>query len=411
MSNQFTSYRANLNNKRRTPPRVLLMVGFLWGDEGIVESLVALSEGLMKCGWEVAIASPMVDREETQRFTRGPQWFESQGIQHFFVPFPNLRTAGKKFITSLQALLRLNRVIHQFNPDIIHIHSLSLFPYAQAMRLRHKIPYISTAHIEPSTSRSGVKFTAFINKYFSSFLCDRFIAISTEVQESYANNLKVPRESIKLICHGIENAHFRPPSFQERLDARVVYNLSPTSKVVCLIGRLYPIKGHDVLLRALAILKYQGLEVVALCAGAGDQTEQESIRVQTAQLGISHLVRLLGFSEPRQVLWASNVLALPSRLEGFGLVVPEAMLCGVVPVRTPAAGALDQIEDGINGFVFPFDDSEALAMRLGQLFKDEELRARMSAAALESARQKFTLERMIRDTIEVYEEAIAGSVR
>jgi len=141
-----------------TDPRVLLVVGFLWGDEGILRGLATLAKGLMQQGWEVAIASSMEDRDEIERFTRGPKWLKSQNIQHFFIPFPNWRISGKgKFIGSLQALLTLNRVVRQFKPDLINIHSLSLSPYASAMRLFHKIPYVSTARIEPSTNRFGVK--------------------------------------------------------------------------------------------------------------------------------------------------------------------------------------------------------------------------------------------------------------
>jgi len=141
-----------------------------------------------------------------------------------------------------------------------------------------------------------------------------------------------------LICHGVETDHFRVPSLQERLDARATFDLKPKAKVISLIGRLYPIKGHDILVQSLAILRNQGINVIALCAGAGNQQEQDSIIKQATQLGVSDLVRLLGFTDPRQVLWASDVLVLPSRLEGFGWVIPEAMLCGVVPVRTPGGG-------------------------------------------------------------------------
>lgn len=64
---------------------------------------------------------------------------------------------------------------------------------------------------------------------------------------------------------------------------------------------------------------------------------------------------------------------LPGHVEGFALVVVEAMMSGVVPVCTLAAGAAGQIEQGVNGFVVPLEDDETLAARLRQLFADEML--------------------------------------
>jgi glycosyltransferase involved in cell wall biosynthesis len=84
--------------------------------------------------------------------------------------------------------------------------------------------------------------------------------------------------------------------------------------------------------------------------------------------------------------------------------VAEAMCCGVVPIRTPGGGAKDQIEDGSNGFIFPFDDSETLAMRLKLLSSDIELRKQLSIEAQKTAHQSFSVEKMIHDSIAVYEE-------
>jgi glycosyltransferase involved in cell wall biosynthesis len=389
-----------------TKRRVLFVVGFLWGDEGIVPVLVTLARGLMAQGWDVALASAMVDEDGYERFTRGPRWIEAQGVQHFFVPFPSFRTASGKLKTALKAMFALSTVVRQFKPDVMNIHSLSLCPYAFVMRSLYGVPYVSTAHIQPSGDRRGVKIGAFVNKTFQTFLGNRFIAISSEVKEAYEKDLSVPSAQIQLVCHGVATDRFHPPSPQERLKAREMFGLTLEDKVVCLIGRLYPIKGHDVLVKAISILRSSGMDVIALCAGAGDQEEIRNVQNWATHAGVSDLIRLLGFTDTRQVLWASDVLTLPSRLEGFGWVIPEAMLCGVVPVRTPSAGALDQIEDGINGYLIPFEDAQTLAMRLKQLLEDEALRSRMATAAIASAKQKFTVDQMIQKTIAVYQDAI-----
>jgi glycosyltransferase involved in cell wall biosynthesis len=389
-------------------PRILFVIGILWGKNGITLHLETLTQKLLACGWEVGIASgfPSASRltGEKAETISAIQKFKAAGIEHFFIPFPVLPFSFSNIYNSFESLIKLNTVIRQFKPDIIHIHSLSVGPFVYLMRPLHHTPYVLTSHLEPSDN--GIALAGLANKYFRSIFGDRIIAISSEIKNAF-EQMKVSPEIIRLIYHGVENERFYPPSTEERLEARAIFGLSPKSKVVCFVGRLdVAVKGHDVLIRAISKLRSEGLEAIVLCAGQGHGIGENTVQMLAAEAGVSDLVRLLGFADTRQVLWASDVLTLPSRREGFPLVIPEAMLCGIVPVRTPAAGAFDQIEDGVNGFIVPFDDPQALALRLKQLLENEELRIQMSASAIISARHKFTVDRMLKNTIKVYREVM-----
>ncbi len=390
-------------------PRILFVIGILWGKNGITLHLETLTKKLLERGWEVCIASGIPSTSllggHKADTISAIKKFKAIGIEHFFIPFPTHPFSFQDIQNGFESLLKLNTVIRQFKPDVIHIHSFSVGPYVYLMRLSHHTPYVLTSHLEPSNS--GIAIAGLANKYFRAIFGDCVIAISSEIKNAF-ERMKVPPESIRLIYHGVENEHFHPPSSEERLEAREMFGLSPKSKVVCLMGRLnVAVKGHDVLIRAISKLRSEGLETIVLFAGQGYGMEEDIVQTLATEAGVSDLVRLLGFADTRQVLWASDILTLPSRREGFPLVIPEAMLCGVVPVRTPAAGAFDQIEDGVNGFIVPFDDPDDLALRLKQLFESEKLRVKMSGAALEFARQKFTVDIMTRDTIAVYEELIS----
>ncbi|MDJ0534555.1 MAG: glycosyltransferase family 4 protein [Xenococcaceae cyanobacterium MO_207.B15] len=386
--------------------RVLFIVRFLWGDEGISVGLVRLARGLIENGWEVGLASAMVEPiDKKGKLVRGPQWFESHGIKHFFVPFPNLRTSPSNIKQVFVALQKLHLTVAQFKPNIINIHSLSMTPYAQAMRIWHQIPVVSTARVEPDVNRFDIKLSSLINKYLNKFLGDRFIAISTEIKDIYQNQLAVPATNIRLVCHGVDENYFRPPSSQEKDTARKAFGLSSESKVICLIGRIDPVKGHEILFRSIALLKSEGYKIVALCAGTGGRWEDE-IKSKVFELDVADSVKFLGYTNSRQVLWSSEVLVLPSKREGFAWVIPEAMLCGVIPIRTPGAGSKDQIEDGKNGFIIPFNDYQKLAEIIKQVLETKTLKTKLSLAAIESAKEKFTAKIMIDKTIAVYEEVI-----
>jgi glycosyltransferase involved in cell wall biosynthesis len=82
------------------------------------------------------------------------------------------------------------------------------------------------------------------------------------------------------------------------------------------------------------------------------------------------------------------------------------MLCGVVPIRTPTAGVSEQIDDGINGFIVPHEDSQTLAQKLKLILFNDALRAEMAIAAQQKARTEFTLDAMVDKTISVYKEIL-----
>ena len=411
MNNQF-----NQQNKEKQmesicrQPRVLLVLGTLWGENGITSHLLTLSKALMQQGWSVGLATGLADGVEgaTEEATRSIQKLEACGVEYFPISFAALHPKFSSIAGALRTLQSLNSIIRQFQPDIIHVHSLSIAPYIRTMQLLHQLPYVSTCHLEPNPNRFKIKLNRFLGEYFNWIFGDRVIAISSDLKHAFQNLMHIREAKIQLICHGIDSAYFHPPSSEERSGARSLFSLDSDSKIVCLIGRLSQVKGHSLLIQALSILKSQGINVIALFAGKGYGDEETVIRAQATQAGVWEQIRLLGLTDARQVLWAADVLTLPSQrqTEAFPLVIPEAMLCGVVPIRTPAAGAFDQIEDGVNGFIVPFDDAETLALRLKQLLENEDQRRQMSKAALEAALNRFTLEEMIQKTILLYQEVI-----
>ena len=147
--------------------------------------------------------------------------------------------------------------------------------------------------------------------------------------------------------------------------------------------------------------------MVCLFAGAGDQGSE--IQAYAKKDGNDpEAFRFLGFLglEPlRDVYWAADLALMPSRFESYGLVMAEAMSCGCVPIRTPSGGWQDQIIDGDNGFLIPFNDPQALADRIAEL-SDPDLLARMREKAINYARENFSQEKMIASTSDLYRSVV-----
>jgi glycosyltransferase involved in cell wall biosynthesis len=166
-------------------------------------------------------------------------------------------------------------------------------------------------------------------------------------------------------------------AIQQREHIRQQLSLAPNTCVVITASRLLPVKGYDLLIPAMADLRAKGCNIELLIAGDGPYRKEMEAKVD--RLGAP--VRLLGNLGRKQLIeamTASDVFALPSFWEPWGLVVNEAVLCGLPIVVSDRVGAgVDLVRDGKNGYVFPANDRAKLVTCLGKLADDPKMRASM----------------------------------
>jgi glycosyltransferase involved in cell wall biosynthesis len=376
--------------------RILFLSRHL-GPAGTTTHLAALAQGLMRAGCNVAVASQVRSKYELEMGA----WFKTVGIQCYKVNFP---TPYRKWSENASRLLmsgvELLHIITEFQPDVIHVQWRSLTPFAQLLKLFRRIPFVTTLNVQSIPCNRLYRLL--------SFWGDCAIAISQETYADLLNSFRVLPRKIQIIHYGCDSEHLRPPSLLERQDARSSFGLNQSDYVASMVARISPEKRHEVAIRALASLRSKGKDLHLLLAGASFSHEvtPRSLTKLACELGVSDLVHILGQTDTRTVLWASDLTVLPSAYEGLPMAIIEAMLCGIVPIRTPAAGATEQIDDGITGFLFPFEDHVALADRIDQLLSNPGLRQKMASAALGTAREKFSLQNMVDKTLQVYESVL-----
>jgi glycosyltransferase involved in cell wall biosynthesis len=156
--------------------------------------------------------------------------------------------------------------------------------------------------------------------------------------------------------------------------------------VIGTIARLVPEKGLDVLCRAL--VDVPGAQLVI----AGSGPEEPAIRALVAELGIAGRVDLLGWVDrPRELLPSFDVFALSSRVEGFALVIVEAMLAGLPVVATRVGGVPEAVVDGETGLLAEPGDPASLAAALNATLRHPELRRRIGEGGRARALADFTV--------------------
>lgn len=155
------------------------------------------------------------------------------------------------------------------------------------------------------------------------------------------------------------------------------------------VGNLVPRKGATTLLAGLARVD-RPWELTVVGSREADPEYAREVREATVERGIRERVTFAGEvddAELESILERLHVLAVPSRHEGFGAVYLEAMEYGVVPVASAAGGASELVADGENGFLVEPDDPDRIAAVVDRLAADRADLARLSRAALETARE------------------------
>lgn len=156
------------------------------------------------------------------------------------------------------------------------------------------------------------------------------------------------------------------------------------------VGRLVPEKGFDVMLRAL--IELPGADLVLV----GEGPARSSLERLSRDLGLDGRVTFTGRVEPPWTSrWRFDVLAVPSRIEGFGLVAVEALLAGIPVVGSRVGGLCEVLTDGRTGLLVPVDDPTALASALRTLQDDPSLRRELAEQGSFDARQRFSVDAMM----------------
>lgn len=295
--------------------------------------------------------------------------------------------------------------------DSVNVHGLGMIMWGKAIRLLARVPVVATYH--PSfhagkadivgKTRASLSLPARI--VVSVCAVDAVVVLSEETRAQLAAECPPAARRIRKVVGAIDEARFRPPTPAERASARERLGIGARDFVCLQVGRISWNKGIDILVQSarLAATRFDR-PLKAILIGNGTAAEEQEIREYALQSdGDKAMFRFDGFkTDVLSYYWASDAFILPSRVEGYGLVVVEGMATGLVPIRTPGGGAVDQIEQGENGLLVDFEDVEGFADAMVQLSDDAE-RTRLSQGAIRKARREFTKQAQARSVLALFD--------
>jgi glycosyltransferase involved in cell wall biosynthesis len=289
------------------------------------------------------------------------------------------------------AFCKLLGYLARKRPLIVHTHLVHADAYGQLAGLMAGVPVrISTKHGFNEFRES--RFFAVADRSVAQ-LAHVHIAISHGLASYLAQTEGFAEDSFEIVHYGIRPRPQAPP-------------LPEPQRLLC-VGRLIPIKGHIVLLRAFAAVHAEFPAARLAIAGRGPL--EPALRALARELRIADAVEFLGHVAPiQQEIERSAVVVVPSMGEGFGMVALEAMERSR-PVIAAAIGGLGElVQDGATGYLVPPADVEPLTTAIGDLLRDPAKAHAMGEAGRERALQYFLEERCTDRTEILYRSALGS---
>lgn len=369
-------------------PKTVLLLSSARAFGGGERHLSDLARGLYGRGHELLVALP-----EGSSLREALSFLPARNV--FTLPLRNALDAG--------SALKLARVARAREVDVIHAHvARDYTPAAFAARLSPRSRLVLTRHVLFPLSRAHRLALSNVS---------RVIAVSGAVARALCAGKVFAEDKIRVVENGVDVARF------ER--ARAVHEGARDGAVgvtlrVGIVGELSALKGQEDFVRAAAVVAGRlGRRVEFVLAGE-DESHGRRCRARVerlvSELNMGGRVRLtgrLGEDEVARLLASLDLFVSASRSEAFGMAMVEALACGVPVVATATEGAREIVEEGVTGLLVPVGDVDSLASSIASLLEDDRRRREFGASALEVARRRFDVARMVESTERVYAEALA----
>jgi glycosyltransferase involved in cell wall biosynthesis len=210
------------------------------------------------------------------------------------------------------------------------------------------------------------------------------------------------RPAVTIIPNAVPAGRFRPPTPQERVEARRGFGVPGDSELILFVGALAPEKGVDLAIQASAELSAAFLVVV------GDGPERPGLEALASRCMRDRCVFVGPVTDPQVAYWSADVLVFPSLSEVMPAVLIEAGLCGLASVATDVGAVREVIDDGTTGLVVPKGDAQAIKSAISALINDRPRRLAMGAAAVERCSTRFTMSQVAPMWLELLSRQVAS---
>lgn len=330
----------------------------------------------------------------------------SRGVQPIVIPEMVSEASLKP--RDVKALVKLYRLIRRERPHIVDTHTAKAgFLSRIAARLAGVPVVVHTYHghvLRGYYSPLKSLLLRLMERALAR-ITDRIIAVSEGVKRELVEYRIAPAEKITVMPLGFDLTPFLECT-AHRGRFRSELGLHNGARLVGIVGRIFPIKNHRLFLEAAARVAAE--EPDARFIIVGDGILHPEMEQYASALGISDRVIFTGWRRDLPNIYADlDVLVISSNNEGTPVSAIEAMASGCPVVATRVGGVPDLIAEGETGYLVPPGSADELATAILRLLQNPKAASCMGQAAQAVARERFTIQRLILDTENLYQQLLA----
>ncbi|WP_108668933.1 glycosyltransferase family 4 protein [Peribacillus acanthi] len=296
----------------------------------------------------------------------------------------------------IRVLKRLTNFINEEGFDIVHSHGPRSNLYMSLIKSSIKATWVTTIHSDPTLDfmKGGIKGRIFTKlNLFTFSKIDHFFAVT----ERFKNNLiqlGIYSNKISVIYNGID---FVEPLLSNSV-VRDELNIPHDHFVMSMVARLHPIKGHDIVLKALKQVNNPNISLLLV----GDGPIKQEVEDLVQQLGLQNQVHMLGFRKDIEQIYSnSNIALLASQSESFPLALLEAANQKVPLLSTDVGGVNELIPSKEYGWVVPIQDVDAFAQAIQEAYVSNDLKKK-GEKQYQFAKDHFSLDQLAKSIWESY---------
>jgi glycosyltransferase involved in cell wall biosynthesis len=332
------------------------------------------------------IRAPFPDRREATE--RDREQLRAAGVQRIELG------QSSAFPLRPQPWRELYRIMRRERIDVLHAHMPRASAPGSVLARLARVPVV-ISH-EHGSAIEGKRIRPLLDRHVVARLSTLVLAVSEWDRRQLIELERIPADKIAVMPNGIV-----APS-PSGSDVRPGLGLSDRDRLIGAVGRLYPEKAYDDLIRAVTLL--DGGSGPLACAIVGIGPEERRLRDLIDALGVGDRVRLVGRrSDVPDFIRALDVAVLCSRREGSPLALLEYMAGGAPIVASDVGGIPEILEDGVSGLLVAPSDPSALAGALQRVLDDRELARRLGEAARARQRSEYDLDVVVARLQELYE--------
>ena len=372
---------------------------------GVETHLVMLLPELVKRGYEVSLLTGSAEGAKAHD--------DYKGVKITRAPIMNLNWLSKRGLVGIEKEVRnvIASFLDKAKPHVVHAHNMNYFSKTHAgvleeeVKKKRHIPLVLTAH----NSWDDMLFLRLTRR----IQWDHIIAVSFYIKKELMG-IGCDSSQVTTIHHGIDINRFKPTNRKE-YKGRLAF--LKDKRVIFHPARMGIAKGCDISVKAMRLVIKKFPDAVLVLAGTKNivdwgVTQQKDIAyivdlIDESGIKNNVFIEMFTLDEMVRLYAISEICLYPSTVgEPFGLTMLESLASAKPMIVTNSGGMPEIIQDGINGYIVPVKDYEAIATKIITLLDDEGLKERIGSTGRKFAELRFTKGIMAENNIKIYKQVL-----